>query len=170
MTVILLAFLTLSGGQNGKMAEQEADLNHNGIPEDYMLQHHQITVWEGGKTIWQSPQAWQVDQIVIGDVTNNGCEEMVFLLWKEGSYGPSRPFWQNGEDTVWSNHLFLYSLVGDQFKQVWCSSALSPPLQDLLIAPDPQTGENCLTARESKFGLPDFIRLKWDDWGFTYIN
>jgi len=47
--IILLAFLTLSGGQNGEMAKQEADLNNNGMPEDYILCRQQITIHEKGK-------------------------------------------------------------------------------------------------------------------------
>jgi len=55
-------------------------------------------------------------------------------------------------------------------KQVWCSSAINPPIKNLQISTDPQDGKNYLTAREDKSGFHDPIHLKWDDWGFTYIN
>lgn len=167
ITAVLLAAIAC-GYKNDKSQVWQADLNNNGIDENYSLYRQQVTVQEGSETIWQSPKDWQIGQILIGDVTNDGCQELVLLLWKHGSYGPSKPVWAEGEDTALSNHLFVYSLIEDHLKQVWCSSAISEPLCDLQIITDPQDGQNYLTARKNKFGPRDTVYLKWDEWGFTY--
>ncbi len=154
--------------------EWRADLNDNGIEERYFLHNHQITVSENQRTLWQSPPAWEVEQIVVGDATNDGREELLFLLRKEGSYGSSRPFWRTGADRIWSSHLFVYSLQGEKLRPVWCSSALDRPLYDLQIAADPADGQNYLTAREKQWGFKlgprPRLRLKWDGWGFTCLS
>ena len=171
MTVLSMSILLGVGGNNEVGHEWTADLNNNGIVEYYSLNKHQIKISEDRKIIWQSPKTWQVEQIVVGDVTNDGQQELVFLLWKEGSYGASKPFWMKTEDTAWSNHLYVYSLVGDHIKPVWCSSALRKPLRDLQIVSDPQDGKNYLTGREYKWkltiGTQNDLLLKWNDWGFT---
>lgn len=173
--VIIVAIITFTSamllpGQDSQEKQiWSADLNNNQINEEYILYQERVTVCEGGNTIWQSPGEWQVDQAIIGDVTNDGNQELVLLLWKPGSFGPSRPFWVKGEDKAWSNHLFVYTLAGNHFKQVWCSSALNPPLQDLQIVYDPG-GQNYLTAREEPYAVRNTVRLKWDEWGFIYFN
>ena len=164
---IIIVMLMFWGGKPEERQALQADLNHNGIKEDYALYRQHVLVSEDGKTIWQSPEAWQVDQMVIGDVTNDGSQELVLLLWKQGSYGSARPFWVTGEDTVWTNHLFVYALVGDHLKTVWCSSAISQPLTGLQIVADSQNG-NYLAARKNRFGFNDTIHLKWNDWGFEF--
>lgn len=162
--VLMLMFCV---GKPEERQELQADLNYNGIKEDYSLYQHHVLVCEDGKTIWQSPEAWQVDQIVIGDVTNDGNQELVLLLWKQGSYGPVQPFWVTGDDVAWTNHLFVYALVGDHLKTVWCSSSLSQTLTGLQIIADSQNG-NYLAARKNRFGFNNTIYLKWNDWGFEF--
>ncbi len=171
MTVLGMSILLVMGGRNEADQEWTADLNNNGIVEYYSLHNQQITISEDHSIIWQSPETWQVEQVVIGDVTNDGHPELVFLLWKQGSYGASKPFWMKSEDTAWTNHLYVYSLVGEHVKPLWCSSALNHPVHDLQVLSDPQETENYLTARENRWNLTlgpqATIHLKWDDWGFT---
>lgn len=167
----IMIFMLAGMPLRGKLQEEQswrADLNRNGIEEDYFLCRKQITICEDGKTIWQSPADWQVEQAIIEDVNNDGSQELVLLLWKQGNYGSSRPFWANKEDTIWSSHLFVYTLIGERAKQIWCSSALSPPLYNLQIITDPASGDNYLSAREGKLWSSATVHFKWDNWGFTY--
>lgn len=164
----IAAVLIFSVSSAKEKSSWPADLNNNGTREDYSLSREQVTVREGGQTIWQSPEEWQIDQILIGDVTNDSRQELVMLLRKQGSYGPSRPFWAKEADTGWSSHLFVYTLAEDQVRQVWCSSAISEPFHDLQLKTDPQDGSNYLSARKNGFGLNRQIYMKWDQWGFTY--
>lgn len=170
-------------GGAGFPLRKAADLDGDGITEEYSLAGHCFTVREGEKELWQSPPDWRVDNFVLEDADNDGELDIVITLWKKGSYGSLKPFWLKGEDDAYKNHLFVYRLKNKAMKQVWCSSALDQPIISLRIRDWDGDGLNELVVREGQYrridgenyGLDTNARVRtsvwrWDEWGFSLLT
>lgn len=156
-----------------KNREERADLNGNMVDEVYTLAKAKLIVVEGEKIIWQSPETWQVDNFVLADVNNDGVIDLNLSLWKEGSFGASKPFWIKENDLSTKNHFFIYDLVGDEVKMIWGSSNLGVPNCEFAIADMDNNGQNELLVIEGEyknntFCDGEYVALwQWNGWGFT---
>ena len=180
---LLATFLLFSGsGSSNPLVYAAGDLDGDGRTEEYILEGTVITVKEGTQDLWESPSDYRVDSFVLGDVDNDGRDNLVVSLWKEGSFGEIRPFWHIGEDAGYKNHLFVYALQGDRFKPVWCSSDLDRPLLSFAIRDVNGDGLNELVAEEGQYrkvageryapdpyGNARTAVWQWEEWGFSLL-
>lgn len=159
------------------------DLDGDGVMEEYCLTEETIIVKKDDQELWKSPDDWQVQAFTLGDVNNDGHTELVFSLWKKGSFGKIRPFWHTGNDDSYKNHLFVYKLEGNIFKPVWCSSDLDRPILSIDILDINGDGLNELVVdegqyckvSESRYSLDPYGAVqtnvwKWNQWGFSFIS
>jgi poly-gamma-glutamate synthesis protein (capsule biosynthesis protein) len=148
------------------------DLNKNNIPETYSLENNIVTITENGKQLWQTPEDWHIDDVIIADSNNDGIIEINLLLWKSGNYGSSQPFWIKTNDDSIKNHFFLYTLENDQIKSVWQSSNLDKPNCSAQIKDVDHDGKNELVVLEGEYTEPYKCEpkyksvWKWSEWGF----
>ncbi len=158
--------------ERADLHEEQADLNNNSILENYILKNGKMIVKEKEKIIWQSSDDWQIVDFVLADSNNDGIIDLNLSLWKPGNFGVFKPFWVKKNDMRIKNHFFVYDLVGDSLKQVWCSSNLSKPNCEFKIADINGDGENELIVIEGdylkKFECNgNFVAVwKWNSWGF----
>ena len=174
------AVLLLSGSWNpGSVLCATGDLDGDGTAEEYFLTDNVLTVKEGARELWKSPQNWRVDSFALGDADNDGKVDLVFSLWKKGSFGEIQPFWHTKEDADYKNHLFVYKLQENTFKPVWCSSGLDRPILSFAIRDVNGDGLNELVAEEGQYkksiggryapdpdGLMRTAVWQWEEWGF----
>lgn len=184
LVVILTLWALFSGaGGSGYPVKQEGDLDGDGIKEEYVLVDNCITVNEGGQSCWQSPTDWRVDGFTLGDADNDGTVNLVISLWKTGSFGSSKPFWHQGEDTSYKNHLFVLKMVADTLKPVWCSSNLDCPIVSFTVNDINDDGLNEVVVEEGKYRRVFGQRYaqdedapvrttvwQWDQWGFKLLS
>ncbi|HHT47038.1 MAG TPA: hypothetical protein GX004_07100 [Firmicutes bacterium] len=152
---------------------RDFDLDGNGIREKYVLRNGRVTVKDGSRIIWQSEDDWWVDYFFVGDANNDGVLELNLLVWKEGSFGPYRPFWIEEEDLSVKNHLFIFKLEKETFKPVWQSSNLDRPNYCAALIDINSDGENELVVLEGSYTDPKRTEVtlwKWNGWGFTRID
>ncbi len=155
------------------------DLDGDGRPEEYSLVGHSLTVTEEKQVIWRSDRDWRVDSFALGDVNNDGTDDLILALWKTGSFGALRPFWQTGEDVSYKNHLFVFGFKGDAVKSVWCSSDLDRPIVSFAVRDTDGDGLYELVVEEGQYRrvageryalAPDSPSRttvwQWDEWGF----
>ena len=114
-----------------------------------------------GSVIAQTPDSWLVQCAAVADVDKDGQPELVFLVWKRGSFGTKHPFWVRNEDDSWSQHVFVVRPVesGGEFERVWMSSALG---HEVASAELDGAGELVLTDRAGSL-----TRWYWNSWGFA---
>ena len=151
----------------------EFDLDEDGIIENYSLQNGKLTVKCNSHIIWQSPDNWWVDYFFLGDSNNDSIHELNFLVWKEGSFGPYKPFWLTEEDSSVKNHLFIFKLKNQNFKPVWQSSNLDNPNYYANLIDLNNDGKNELIVIEGSYTNPNRREMtlwEWNGWGFTLVH
>lgn len=149
------------------------DLNGDGMDEKFTLTDGRLTVATGSNMIWQTPPEWWVDYFFIGDANNDGSTELNFLVWKEGSFGPLKPFWLEEDDTDIKNHLFIFKLEDGNIKPVWQSSKLDRPNYLAALLDFNGDGDNELVALEGCYTDPEKLKMtvwKWNGWGFSRME
>ncbi|MFA6322257.1 MAG: CapA family protein [Candidatus Buchananbacteria bacterium] len=129
---------------------QSADLDGDNQAEEAVVVNRVGYVIKNNQAIWRTDAKWQVDNVLIGDFNNDGQVEIGFSLWKEGSYGPSKPFWVKENDKNISNHLFLYQWdkSAGNLKNIWGSSALDNAIWQMNLGDFDQDGQNELAVLE----------------------
>lgn len=149
------------------------DLNSNGINELYQLKEGILRISEREKLIWQSPTDWWIDDFVLADTNNNGEVNINLSLWKTSSFGSSKPFWLEENDTSIKNHFFVLRLEDNQVSQVWGSSNLSAPNCEFTIADINNDGQNELLVIEGQYQEDldckgQYLAIwNWNSWGFS---
>lgn len=137
------------------------DLDGDGVAESRVVvdEQHGARVLACGAEVFASPDEWRVSDAFACDLDGDGADELVFLVWKQGSFGNYRPFWKSGTDDAWSQHVFVYGARGGQVVSLWMSSALG---QDVASAEVRGDGALELT-------LPDgeTTAWRWGSWGFV---
>jgi len=149
---------------------RQFDLDGDGIKENYKLKDGRIEVWKENNLIWHSPEEWWIDDFFLGDADNDGIEELGLLVWKTGSFGSKKPFWFEGEDTSFRNHLFLYKLINNEIKPIWQSSNLDQPNFHAILVDYNDDGKNELLVIEGSYGdfnLRKITLWEWNGWGFS---
>lgn len=180
LILLLAAVLLHSGaGDFDSPTSLVNDLDGDGRAEEYLLSDHTLSVRQGGQTIWESPPDWRVDSFALGDIDHDGKSNLVFSLWKKGSFQAIRPFWHTGEDDSYKNHLFVYEVQESMCKPVWCSSDLGRPILSFLIRDVDGDGLNELFVEEGQYrrvtgnhhapdpdGPATTAVWQWEEWGF----
>lgn len=76
-----------------------------------LLEKRRVKLYdESGKNFWSSGKELKVQDAFITDIDRNGDEELILLLWKRGRFGNERPFWINGDEISYSQHIFIYNI------------------------------------------------------------
>lgn len=115
---------------------------------------------------------FKVDEILRGDFTNNGKEDIAIYLWKRGNYGYSLPFWVKENDKSYKQHLFVYEQKDRlNYRSVWNSSNLPYINQKTILADIDKDGLNEIAVIEQPYNAPyrNIAVWQWDDWGFKNI-
>ncbi|MCR4397825.1 MAG: CapA family protein [Firmicutes bacterium] len=151
----------------------ESDLDADGRVEEYLLRDGRLTITVDREQVWQSPEDWWVDDFTLGDADNDGARELGLSVWKEGSFGPDRPFWVHEEDRSVRNHLFIFRPAGGSLKAVWQSSNLDRPNYAISLEDFDGDGLNELVTVEGDYSDPGKQRTgvwRWSGWGFSRVS
>jgi hypothetical protein len=179
LLAVLSACLLVMAGDTVSGVRATGDLDGDGNPEAYALIGHRLTVREGSRILWRSDPDWRVDSFALGDVDNDGTRELVLSLWKTGSFGALKPFWHEGEDTSYKNHLFVFQLREDTVHPAWCSSDLARPIVSFAVRDTDGDGLNEHITGEGEYRRVEGERYaldtdsptrttvwQWEEWGF----
>jgi len=189
LTVVTLILTGEQGGDllnsnkslDGAVITLQGDIDGDGCNEEYILKEGCLIVIEEGRIIWRTEGEWKVDSFTLGDVNNDGKDNLTMALWKKGSFGIHKPFWHEEEDDSYKNHLFVYKYENKAFKPLWCSSELAKPIVSFEILDIDGDGLNGIKVIEGSYiesseGIyaidngnrvpPKSSLWQWDEWGF----
>jgi hypothetical protein len=93
------------------------------------LKHKKLTIEDNdsGDVLYESPKEWKISDYFYFDADNDEENEVMLVVWKKGSYGEHRPFWDDSPDNDWTIHLFIYdwdSERADRLDPRWMSSEI----------------------------------------------
>ena len=109
--------LTLSGGELLKLENKHVSVKRN-----------------DGTVVFETDKDYLVQDVTIADIDSDGREDIIFLLWKRGRYGRSKPFWVSEDETDLSQHVFIYNMEkSGKMRQKWCASDIGSVLGRMKI-------------------------------------
>jgi hypothetical protein len=142
-----------------------------------VLDHGSLAVAHRGQEVWRSDPSWDLRQLLVADLNNDGEREVAFALWKP--FHPDPPIFYDvfGFPAPWEegsprNHLFVYEWRDDAWLPLWCSSPLADPIVAMAVGDLDDDGANELVALEGSYDAPDGPARhvgvwRWNGWGFT---
>jgi hypothetical protein len=136
-----------------------------------------LTVLHQGEEVWSSDPSWDVRQLLVGDVNNDGKQEVALVLWKLFRLEPRIIYDTFGFPSLWEegslrNHLFIYGWRDAAWRHLWCSSPVADPIVELAAADVDGDGANELVVLEGSYETHDnpgrhVSMWRWNGWGFT---
>ena len=117
--------------------ELEVDFDGNGSPKRVTLDSGSLAVSAAdGTSLYQTPDDWRVARVSVGDVDQNGADELLMLTWRRGNYGTSRPFWETGIDLRMTEHLYVLEMRDGAMVPKWMSHELGAPVASVTVQDD----------------------------------
>ncbi|WP_126513834.1 FG-GAP repeat domain-containing protein [Slackia heliotrinireducens] len=162
VAVLVHAGLLLPSWVDWNAAQVEADLDGDGAEEVLGLSGRRMQVVETDGSVSQAPQEWKVSDAFAVDVDGDGLLEVVALVWKRGSFGPSRPFWIEKDNQGYSQHVFVLRYADGGFDQVWLSSDIRMDARKAWFDDDARLHLVTLDGQESIW--------TWGEWGFVLVE
>ena len=117
--------------------------------------------------LFETPADWQVSDAFTGDVDRDGVRDVSCIVWKRGSFGSARPFWIEDEElerdeSVYSQHLFIYRLSDGELRPLWMSSSLGFEARETRLLDDG------VFRIETDGGKTTY--WQWQGWGLTLLE
>ena len=115
--------------------------------------------------LWTGDEDWTFQDMVVKDLDRDGAEEIIFLLWKRGNYGRSKPFWAEEDTDRLGQHIFIYSYELDRpsrMRAIWMSSETSFEIASIA------SGMNDMLLLNTRKHGPQLWR--WKDFGIKYVG
>jgi hypothetical protein len=142
-----------------------------------VLKDGTLSVVHQGQEIWSSDPSWDVRQLLVADVNNDGTQEVAFVLWKPFRLEPAIFYDTFGFPSLWEegslrNHLFIYGWREAAWQHLWCSSPVADPIVEVAAGDVDGDGSNELVVLEGGYDAPDAPARhvsvwRWNGWGFT---
>ena len=140
----------------------EIDLTGDGSPERVELDEGVITIFHDNSIVWQSPPAWTVVDLALGDPNNDGRYEIIAAFWRDDAEGVPR------------NQPFIIGYRQGQYRTLWGGSPIAEPIVELALADLTGDGVEELIVLEAAPGGEGPVPVattvavwRWHGWGFS---
>ena len=135
------------------------DLDSDGTEETFLVKNRRFFVKRGDETLYSSPLLWRVSDLFTEDIDGDGYKEIIFIVWKHGSYGPHRPFWVEHDTIRFSQHVFIYRFRDGKVSSAWMSSDIGRKVKQSFF--DENSRLHLIETNENE------TIWEWLDWGLT---
>ena len=113
----------LPGKRDWKDSSLIVDLDSDGVSETAEVKKGRLKIDSGGNELFISDPGWHIIEQSIFDIDHDGGPEVVLLLWKRGSFGSERPFWDQSNSFGFSRHIYILKMKdAEKIDPLWMSS------------------------------------------------
>lgn len=127
---------TFSIEKNMGSDSKNANDTHENVDFQLAKKHLKITDHDSGEVLYESPREWKVSDYFYADIDSDDDNEVIMMVWKQGSFGEHKPFWHKGKDNKWTQHIFIFewdSERDDRLDPKWMSSGLGIKVHNVYI-------------------------------------
>ncbi len=110
-----------------------------------------------------------VQQSLQLDLTGDGADELILVVWKYGSYGKHHPSWVTVDDAGLTQHVFIYEKRSDEkWHPIWMSSRTGLGIRRMKAGPEIRgTGRPRLIFTSDDGTVTEW---GWLTWGLTRVD
>jgi poly-gamma-glutamate synthesis protein (capsule biosynthesis protein) len=151
-------------GEGGSTANSlffsgQIDLTGDGNPEMVRHEGEQITVFEDGAAVWESPEAWRVMDVALGDPNDDGRYEIALAIRQKDAGGYER------------SQLYIVGYRGGRYDLLWGGRPLADPIQELAVGDVDGDGTDELVVIEelADGSAQAFSVWRWSGWTFSLV-
>ena len=161
----------------------QSDFDKNGEFERLEIIRGQAQILTGDQILWQSPHGWNVRQVGLSDLNQDGSIEAVLLVWRPFKPWPVDKWLPNGgridefHNAIGEScHIILIGWHRNHFAERWAGSALAQPVTKLALADLNNDGFDELITLDSSYeAAPDFpahaLKVwEWNGFGFSLVS
>jgi hypothetical protein len=144
------------------VSEWQADIDYDNENENIILDDKRLSVYKNNKLLWQTDTEWEVENVIIDDLNQDGKIEINFSLWKtRGKYRKLGQFLESDERV---NCFYIYKWRDGEIKPAWLSSPLDNEINKVLAFDINQDSKNELIVLENAGHVSVW---SWNGWGFS---
>jgi hypothetical protein len=141
-----------------------------------LIDNGRVRLADGGQVVWESPAEWQVRGAARGDVTGDGVEDVVLLVWRDWADWPIQA-WLDVPSPIAGRHdadgqsCHVIVLDPTTGRELWAGSALPRPLAAIAVGDMDGDGVDDLAALEGRYDTPRDVGFhahvwRWNGFGF----
>ena len=109
------------------------DLDGDGELEKVSLTGRQVYIEMPDGSQYIAPSDWKVSDLHIANIDHEGDPEIVMLAWRQGSFGDSHPFWMEGNDRDFCQHIYVFNFEEGKLVARWMSSDVRAQIKRMQI-------------------------------------
>jgi poly-gamma-glutamate synthesis protein (capsule biosynthesis protein) len=135
----------------------EIDLTGDGRPELVRRAAEQVTVYDQGTTVWQSPPEWRVVDLALGDPNDDGRSEMLLAVWRPDPNGHER------------SQPYIVGYRGGRYRLLWGGRPVVKPISEVALGDVDGDGAQELIVLEDAEEGRSVAVWRWQGWSFSLV-
>jgi poly-gamma-glutamate synthesis protein (capsule biosynthesis protein) len=137
----------------------QIDLTGDGLAETIRRQGEQITIYEQGTAVWQSPPAWRVVDVALGDPNDDGRYEIMLAIWQKDADGYER------------SQPYIIGHRDGRYDLLWGGRPVADPILELAVGDvDGDGSDELVVIEELADGSAQALSVwRWAGWTFSHV-
>lgn len=133
------------------------DLTGDGEAELVRRASEQVTIYQQGEAIWQSPAEWRVVDLALGDPNDDGRAELLLAIYRPDPDGYPR------------SQPYIVGYRGGEYKVIWGGRPLVLPILEVELGDVDGDGTQELVVLEEQGDAQTIAVWRWQGWSFSLL-
>ena len=147
----------VGNGESGWFWSGAIDLTGDGVPETIRRAGERVTVYEGDTAVWQSPEAWRVVDVALGDPNDDGRFELLLAIWQTDAEGHTR------------SQPYIVGHRGGEYQLLWGGRPVNTPILAVELGDVDGDAAQELVVLEDQGEAQTVAVWRWQGWSFSLV-